>query len=212
MTPCSAAAGGSFSSRASSRSAALRTSSGSSAASICSRSSSTSACCSSPSPSSSWIAFSCWRRKYSRWPLSISDWTCDWICEPSCDDLELAGEDLREPAQPLGDVDLLEQLLLLLGRDAQRAGDQVARARDGSSMLATAICSSSGRYGICSMISRERAAARCGSAPRARAPRSTTSGSSAIARDEVGLLGDAVARAARAGRPGRGCAASRRGP
>ena len=41
------------------------------------------------------------------------------------DDLELAGEDLGEPAQPAGDVDRLEQLLLLLGRDAQGAGDQV---------------------------------------------------------------------------------------
>ena len=44
--------------------------------------------------------------------------------------LELAGEDLREAAQALGDVELLEQLLLLLGAEPQRAGDQVAeRAR-----------------------------------------------------------------------------------
>ena len=28
------------------------------------------------------MALSCWRRKYSRWPLSSSDWTCDWIFEP----------------------------------------------------------------------------------------------------------------------------------
>ena len=42
------------------------------------------------------------------------------------DHLELAGEDLREPAQPRGDVDLFEQSLLLLGGDPQRAGDQVA--------------------------------------------------------------------------------------
>ena len=41
-----------------------------------------SASISSTSPSSSWIALSCWRRKNSRWPLSISDSTCDWICEP----------------------------------------------------------------------------------------------------------------------------------
>ena len=45
------------------------------------------------------------------------------------DDLELAGEDLREAAQALGDVDLLEQLLLLLGADPQGAGDQVAERR-----------------------------------------------------------------------------------
>ena len=44
--------------------------------------------------------------------------------------LELAGEDLGEAAQPLGHVDLLEQLLLLLGPQPQRAGDQVRqRAR-----------------------------------------------------------------------------------
>ena len=44
--------------------------------------------------------------------------------------LELAREDLRQPPQPLGDVDLLEQRLALLGRDPQRAGDQVReRAR-----------------------------------------------------------------------------------
>ena len=45
------------------------------------------------------------------------------------DHLELAGEDLREVAQAVGDVDLLQQLLLLLGRDPQRAGDQVAERR-----------------------------------------------------------------------------------
>ena len=42
------------------------------------------------------------------------------------DHLELAGEDLREVAQPLGHIDLLQQLLLLLDRDAQGAGDQMA--------------------------------------------------------------------------------------
>ena len=91
----------------------------------CSRSSSTSASAGSRSPSSSWIALSCWRRTYSRWDLSSSDCTCDWIREPIADDLELAREDLGEPPQPLGDVALLEQLLLLLGLDPQRAGDQV---------------------------------------------------------------------------------------
>ena len=41
------------------------------------------------------------------------------------DHLQLAGQDLREAAQPPADVHLLEQLLLLLGRDPKRAGDQV---------------------------------------------------------------------------------------
>ena len=46
------------------------------------------------------------------------------------DHLELAGEDLREPAQAGADVDLLEDLLLLGGRDPQRPRDQV-RERGG---------------------------------------------------------------------------------
>jgi hypothetical protein len=41
-------------------------------------------------------------------------------------DLELAVEDHEHIAQPLLDVVLLEQLLLLLGLEAQRRGDQVA--------------------------------------------------------------------------------------
>ncbi len=45
------------------------------------------------------------------------------------DHLELAGEDLGQAAQPPADVHLLEQLLLLLGRDPQRAGDQVRERR-----------------------------------------------------------------------------------
>ena len=47
------------------------------------------------------------------------------------DHLELAGEDLGEAAQAARDVDLLEQLLLLGGRDPQRPGDQVRRAPRG---------------------------------------------------------------------------------
>ncbi len=48
---------------------------------------------------------------------------------PEAHHLELAGEDLREAPEPLADVGLLQQLLLLLDRDAQRAGDQVAERR-----------------------------------------------------------------------------------
>ena len=39
--------------------------------------------------------------------------------------LELAGEELRQAPQALAHVELLEQRLLLLGRDPQRPGDQV---------------------------------------------------------------------------------------
>ena len=44
-------------------------------------------------------------------------------------DLELIGEDLRQPPQALGDVALLEQRLLVLRLDPQRAGDQVRERR-----------------------------------------------------------------------------------
>ncbi len=44
-----------------------------------SRSCATSSPSSLPSPSSDWIAFSCWRRKYSRWLRSISPFACDEI-------------------------------------------------------------------------------------------------------------------------------------
>jgi hypothetical protein len=48
---------------------------------------------------------------------------------PELDHLEFAGEDLRQAPQALGHVDLLQELLLLLGRDAQGAGDQVRECR-----------------------------------------------------------------------------------
>jgi hypothetical protein len=44
---------------------------------------------------------------------------------PELDHIELASQDLREPAQALAHVDLFQQPLLLLGGDAERAGDQV---------------------------------------------------------------------------------------
>ncbi len=87
---------------------------------------SSSACSGSPSPSSFWIALSCWRRKYSRCPFSISDCTCDWIFEPSSKHLDLAREDRRDAPEALLDVERLEDLLALGRRDrAQRRGDEV---------------------------------------------------------------------------------------
>jgi hypothetical protein len=57
------------------------------------------------------------------------------------DDLELAGEDLGDAPQPQRDVGLLEQRLLLLGLEPQRAGDEVRQragvvdVRDGDLQL-----------------------------------------------------------------------------
>ena len=130
MTPYSAAAAGSFSSRASSRSAAFRASSGRSSDSSRSRSSLISACSASPSPSSSWIAFSCWRRKNSRWPFSISDWTCDWIFVPSSRTSSSRFRIVETARSRSSTFTELEQPLLLLRLEAQRRGDEVAeRAR-----------------------------------------------------------------------------------
>ena len=72
---------------------------------------------------------SCWRRKILA--LALVDLGLDLRLDlgAELDHLELAGEDLGEAAQPAGDVDRLEQLLLLLGRDAQGAGDQVGEGR-----------------------------------------------------------------------------------
>ena len=130
MTACSAACGGSCSRRSSSRSAWRRTSSRSA------------------------IAASCWRSSLGLrgrlvelaellvdrlellaqdvLALALVELGLDLVLDLRADrdDLELAREDLDEPAQALGDVGLLEQALLLLGLQPQRARDEVAeRAR-----------------------------------------------------------------------------------
>jgi hypothetical protein len=53
----------------------------------------------------------------------------DLVLDPAAelDQLELAREDLGQPPKPLRHVALLEQLLLLLGFDAERPGDQVSQ-------------------------------------------------------------------------------------
>ncbi len=79
MTPTSGDAEGIRLIRSISLIARVLISSGMPAASTLSRSSLISACCGSSSPSSRWIALSCSRRMYSRWVLSISDLTSDWI-------------------------------------------------------------------------------------------------------------------------------------
>ena len=126
------------------------------------------------------------------------------------DDLELAREHLGQAAQALGDVDLLEQRLLLLGRQPQRAGDQVAqRARvldvgDGDLQLLGQVGhrlddlrerlldGAHQRRQLEATPRRRRAARR--SRRRGRAPRPSSG------------------RCARAGRPARAAAACRRGP
>ncbi len=79
MTPTSGDADGIRLIRSISLIARALISSGMPADSTFSRSSLISACCGSSSPSSRWMAFNCSRRMYSRWVLSISDLTSDWI-------------------------------------------------------------------------------------------------------------------------------------
>ena len=116
------------------------------------RSSLISAWRSSPSPSSSWIALSCSRRKYSRWPLSISDWTWDWIFEPSwmtsSSRARISDSRRRRRATSTSSSSSCFSSAEIRSAPAIRC-----ESAEGSSMLVTASCSSSGRYGICSMIS-----------------------------------------------------------
>ena len=130
ITPCSAAAGGSLASRPSSRSAALRASSGRFAASI-------------RSPQfldfggllvflAELVLDRFQLLAEEELALAFVDFRLHLGLDlgAELDDLELAGEDLREVAQPLGDVDFFQQLLLLRGLDPQGAADQVGeRAR-----------------------------------------------------------------------------------
>ena len=151
MTPYSAAAGGSFSSRASSRVAAFSACSGNFFSSIRPRSSLISACCSSPSPSSSWIAFSCCRRKNSRWPLSISLATWDWIFEPSSD-ISTSRFRISDTARSRSStltVSSSSWRSSVLRRSVEAIRWQSAL---GSSTFAAASCSSSGRYGVIPMM------------------------------------------------------------
>ena len=125
MTPTSGEADGIRLIRSTSLIARALISSGMPAASTFSRSSLISACCGSSSPSSRWIALSCSRRMYSRWVLSISDLTSDWILPFSSRISIWRARKVGHELQPLDDVDRLEQLLALLGGHVRAVGDHV---------------------------------------------------------------------------------------
>ncbi len=123
------------------------------------------------------------------------------------DHLELAGEDLREPAQPLVDVDLLQQRLLLLGliRSARRSGGRARSGRRRSRPRAAAPRAGTGLARRCS----RRSAGRCASG--LELGRSEHVRRLAELGEQVGAVGERTAPAGPAGRPGRGSAACRRG-
>ncbi len=130
MTPYSAAADGSRSSRRARASPPSRRPPAARAPRAARASSSISACSGSPSPSSSWIAFSCWRRKNSRWPFSSSDCTCDWIFVPSSNTSSSRLRISETSRRRSLDVDELEQLLLLVRLQAEGRRDEMTeRAR-----------------------------------------------------------------------------------
>ena len=64
---------------------------------------------------------------YSRWVLSISDLTSDWMLALELVDLDLAGQEVGDQLQALGDVDRLEQLLALFGGHVRAVGDHVGQ-------------------------------------------------------------------------------------
>ena len=157
MTPYSAAAVGRRSRRPSSRSAALRTSSGSVSAGPAARAAR------SPRPARgrprrapAWIAFSCWRRKYSRWPFSISDCTCDWIFEPS--------SSTSTSRERIAEMWRRRCSTSACSRSSWRSSVGIVRSVEatrwasalGSSTFVAASCSSAGRYGARPMICAKR--------------------------------------------------------
>ena len=125
--------------------------------------------------------------------------------------LQLAVQDQRDLAQPLLDVGQLEQLLLLLGLQPQRRGDEVAeRAR--------VVDVRGGELELLGQVrdepddAREERPGRCASAPRPRATPTTHVRDVLELADEVRARRRRARRAGRGAGPGRGCAASRRGP
>ena len=99
---------------------------------------------SSNSPSSSWIALSCWRRTYSRWPLSISDWTCDWIFVPiEMTSSSRASSSTRRRSRLATSTSSSSACFSSVFSRSEPAIRWLSAT--GSSMLATASCSSSGR-------------------------------------------------------------------
>ena len=129
ITPCSADCGGRRSKRWSSRSACLSACSGRSAASICSRS----------SLGLGLLLVDLAELLLDRLELlaqeelalALVDLGLDLRLDLRADrdQLQLAREQLGQAAQPLAHVALLEQLLVLLGLDPQRAGDHVRELR-----------------------------------------------------------------------------------
>ena len=185
MTPCSAACVGRFSSRESSRSTCLRTSSGRSSSASCSRSSLASAADSSNSPSSSWIALSCWRRTNSRCVRSISDCTWLWISEP----IEMTSSSRASTSVSR------RRRSATFDSSSSACFSSVGRRSDpemrwlsplASSTFATAICSSSGRYGTASTIC-ENVCCTLRMSAVSSSDSSTTSGSSEISAVRYGV-------------------------
>ena len=210
MTPCSAACVGRFSSRPSSRSTCLRTSSGRSIAASCSRSSLASAADSSNSPSSSWIALSCWRRTNSRCVRSISDCTWFWISEPiEMTSSSRASTSARRRSRRRRRSPRAAPASRSVGSRSEPAMRWLSALA--SSTLATAICSSSGRYGHGLDDLRERLLD-VAHERRELGRLLDDVGQLGDLGDEVGLLAASSGRCARAGRPGRAAAACRRGP
>ena len=125
-------------------------------------------------------------------------------------DLELVGEDLRQAPQPLGDVALLEQLLLDGRVDPQGAGDQV-RERRGVVEVGDRELQLLGEIGRLLDDARERLLAVAHQRGQLRALADDV-GRLGDAGDEVGRLVRPTRRCGPAGRPRRGSAASRPGP
>ena len=209
MTPYSAAAAGSFSRRASSRSTALRASSGSL----------TSSRALAELLDLGLLGIALAELLLDRLQLLAQEVLAlrglhlglDLVLDLRAElgDLELAVEDHEHGAQPLLDVVLLEQLLLLLGLQAGASTPRGGRGRSGPRRSPRPARAPRGGTGRARSAAR-RASARSASAPASPAtPRRRRDLDEAA--DEVGLVLEPVERGGCGRCPGRGCAASRRG-
>ena len=125
---------------------------------------------------------------YSRWVWSISDWTCVWILVPmsstSSSRVRISERRRRRLATSTSSSSDWRSSVGIRSEPAIRCESAL-----GSSRLATAICSSSGRYGTCSMM-RENICWTLRASASSSGPSSTTSGSSSTSATRYGSVED----------------------
>ncbi len=93
------------------------------------------------------MAFICSRRKYSRWFLPTSDWTCDWIFDPSSSTSSSLMRmrfrlSIRARMSSVSRTSCFTAVLIVDSEEAMKSA-----SRPGSVMFAASVCRSSERSG-----------------------------------------------------------------